>query len=408
MTATANEKAPIRLRRTGMLPPYGLGGPRDGARPDSLETIDLAFGNPDLPSPAVAVDALVAAVADPSTHRYMPSAGSSETFAAAARLYDRRFRVVLDTDQDIVVTMGAKQAVQQLLTVSVEAGDTVLVPTPAYPSHRFAPSIVGATAIEVPLTDPAGEPDPGGLFERLTRAWAGARPRPRVLLLSFPHNPTGASVDLGWWRAVVDFAREREVLIIHDFAYADTAFDGCWPPSVLQVPGAREVAVEVYSMTKSFSMAGWRVAFAVGNPGLLAGLRRLKAYQDYGVFAPIQRAVIAAIDHAPEYPAELSAIYQKRRDALCGGLRDVGWGVAIPSATMFVWAPVPAAFRRMGSAEFSAHVLQTCGVATVPGAAFGPGGDRHLRLALVASRTRLREAASRMSALNLAQRLAAA
>jgi alanine-synthesizing transaminase len=400
MSQMGDEPAPIRLRRIEMLPPYALGVPTEG--PGSQGTIDLGFGNPDLASPKVAVDALSTAAADPSMHRYAPNGGSPATCAAVARLYRRRFRVALDPDADIVLTTGAKQAVQQLLEVTVEVGDTVLVPIPAYPSHRYAPRLAGASTIEVPLTDRAGEPDPIGFLDRLTTAWTRARPRPRVLLLSFPHNPTTASVDLQWWQAVVDFAREQRVLIIHDFAYADTAFDGYKPPSVLQVSGAREVAVEVYSMTKSFSMAGWRVAFAVGNPGVLAGLRQLKAYQDYGVFAPIQRAAVAAVDLATEYPAQLSAIYQRRRDTLCEGLRDAGWYVSAPRATIFLWAPVPATYRSMGSAAFSAHVMEFCGVATIPGDGFGPGGDGHVRFALVADEDRLSEASSRIRALGLA------
>ena len=403
--STGHEISPIPLRRAGMLPPYALGTP--GGPAGARDVIDLGFGNPDLASPRVAVEALTVTAADPVSHRYARSGGSSATCAAMARLYRRRFDVALDAESDVVLTMGAKQAVQQLLQVTVEPGDAVLVPTPAYPSHRYAPRIAGAATVEVALTDDAGEPDPAGFLGRLANAWRRARPRPRVLLLSFPHNPTTATVDHGWWRAVVKFAREHQILIIHDFAYGDTAFDGYRPPSVLEVPGARDVAVEIYSMTKSFSMAGWRVAFAVGNPGVLDGLRCLKAYQDYGVFAPIQAAAVAALDGAPDYPATLSAIYQQRRDVLGAGLRDAGWEVALPAATMFMWAPVPPAYRSLGSEGFARHLLDACGVAVVPGDGFGLGGQGHVRFALVTDTEHLHEASRRMTGLQLARPTAA-
>jgi alanine-synthesizing transaminase len=245
----------------------------------------------------------------------------------------------------------------------------------------------------VRFEDPgATEGVPEAFFANLMEAWESSWPKPRVIVLSFPHNPTTACVDLDWMRRIVDFAREHEIVLVHDFAYADIAFDGYKPPSILEVPGAKDVAVELYSMTKSFSMAGWRMAFMVGNAEVVAALTKLKSYLDYGAFQPIQIAAIVAMNEAPDYPTEVNEIYRSRRDALCDGLNRIGWNLTPPKATMFVWAPIPEPYREMGSLEFSSFLVSEAEVATSPGVGFGPGGDSHVRFALIENEQRIGQA----------------
>src|SRR5438132_6116850 len=270
--------------------------------------------------------------------------------------------------------------------VLVGPGDTALVPTPSYPIHIYAPLFSGADVRQVPLG-----PDED-FFANLMDAWENAWPRPRVIVLSFPHNPTTTCVDLAWMQRLVDFAREHEVVLVHDFAYSDTALDGYQPPSILQVPGAKDVAVELYSMTKSFSMAGWRVGFAVGRADVVQALAKLKSYLDYGTFQPIQIASIVTLREAAGYPAHVCEIYRSRRDALCSGLARAGWHVEPPRGTMFVWAPIPEPFRAQGSLEFALRLAQEANVAVSPGVGFGEGGDGHVRFALVENEQRIAQA----------------
>jgi alanine-synthesizing transaminase len=273
-----------------------------------------------------------------------------------------------------------------VMWVLLGPGDTALVPTPSYPIHIYAPLFAGADVRQVPL-------GPGhNFFDNLMEAWENAWPRPRVILLSFPHNPTTACVDLEWMTKVVDFAREHEVILVHDFAYSDTAFDGYVPPSILQVPGAKDVAVELYTMTKSFSMAGWRVGFMVGRADIVQALTKLKSYLDYGTFQPIQIAAIVALNEASDYPKQVNEIYWGRRDALCDGLARIGWEVEKPKGTMFVWAPIPEPYQEMGSLEFSAYLVKEANVAASPGVGFGPGGDGHVRFALIENEQRIGQA----------------
>ena len=338
------------LRRIDSLPPYVFATIRDltlELRRAGEDVVDLGFGNPDLPSPEVAVAKLQEAAAKPHNHRYSASRGIPKLRLACAELYRRRFGVELDPETQVVTTMGAKEGFVHLMWVLLEPGDAALVPAPSYPIHIHGPALAGASVFQVPMG-----PDED-LFANLEEAWERARPRPRVIVLSFPHNPTTATVGLETMERVVSFAREHDVVVVHDFAYADLAFDGYEPPSILQVPGADEVAVELYTLTKSFSMAGWRVGFLCGNARLVAALGRLKSWLDYGTFQPIQIAAITAMNEAPETPVEVAEIYRSRRDALCDGLVRVGWDVPRPRATMFAWARVPEAFAGLGSLAFA-------------------------------------------------------
>src|SRR5580693_6515939 len=323
----------MEFRRINGLPPYVFATINDlkaASRRSGRDVIDLGFGNPDLPSPDVAVEKLAEAVHNPRNHRYSASRGIPKLRSAITDLYLRKFGVELDPDTEVVTTIGAKEGLSHLMWVLVGPGDTAFVPSPSYPIHIYAPLFAGADIRQIPLHGPtmlpedeerSGVPSPGdAFFDSLMETWESTWPKPRVIVLSFPHNPTTACVDYAFMERLVAFAREHEVVLVHDFAYADLGFDGFEPPSILQVPGATDVAVEIYTMTKSFSMAGWRMGFVVGNQEIVQALTKLKTYLDYGTFQPIQIAAIVAMNEAPEYPKELNAIYKSRRDALCDGL----------------------------------------------------------------------------------------
>jgi alanine-synthesizing transaminase len=379
----------MELRRVDELPPYALATIREltlELRRAGEDVVDLGFGNPDLPSPQVAIEKLQEAAAKPHNHRYSASRGIPRLRLACADLYRRRFGVELDPDTEVVTTMGAKEGFVHLMWVLLQPGDAALVPSPSYPIHIHGPLLAGATIFRVPMSAE------GDLLAELEEAWAQAQPRPRVIVLSFPHNPTTATVELEFMERVVAFAREHEVVVVHDFAYADLAFDGYRPPSILQVPGARDVAVELYTLSKSFSMAGWRVGFLVGNQKVVAGLGRLKSWLDYGTFQPIQIAAITALTDAAETPNEVAEVYRGRRDTLCDGLARIGWHVPRPRATMFVWAPLPESHRQLDSLAFAELLAREARVAVSPGAGFGAGGEGHVRFALVENTHRIRQA----------------
>jgi len=379
----------MELRRVPDLPPYALGTIREltlELRRAGADVVDLGFGNPDLPSPEAAVEKLREAAAKPHNHRYSSSRGIPRLRLECAELYRRRFGVELDPETEVVTTMGAKEGFVHLMWVLLQPGDAALVPSPSYPIHIHGPLLAGAGVFRVPMSADAD------LVRSLDEAWKLAQPRPRVIVLSFPHNPTTATVELDFMEHVVAFAREHEVVVVHDFAYADLAFDGYRPPSILEVPGAREVAVELYTLSKSFSMAGWRVGFLVGNPEVVAGLTRLKSWLDYGTFQPIQIAAISALTEASDTPNEVAEVYRGRRDALCEGLARVGWDVPRPRATMFVWAPLPERFRELGSFGFAEHLAREGHVAVSPGSGFGSGGEGYVRFALVENTHRIRQA----------------
>ena len=379
----------MEFRRINALPPYAfaqIDALKMELRRGGSDVIDLAFGNPDIPSPTVAVEKLREAAASPRNHRYSSSRGIPNLRRAICGLYSRRFGVELDPETQALTTIGAKEGLAHLMWVLVQPGDAAVVPSPSYPIHLFAPVFAGAVVERIPM---GPEED---LLGNVVEAFERSRPRPRVLLLSFPHNPTTAVVDAGFMQRIVDFAREQELLIVHDFAYADLAFDGHVPPSILQADGAAEVAVELYTLTKSFSMAGWRVGFVVGNTEVVEALARLKSYLDYGTFQPIQIAAIVAINEAPDFPREVCEVYRSRRDALCDGLARIGWPVPRPKGTMFVWAPIPEPYRGLGSLEFAVKLAREARVAVSPGVGFGTDGDGHVRFALVENEQRIGQA----------------
>jgi len=379
----------ITFRRLDALPPYAF------AQIDALkvqlrrageDVIDLAFGNPDLASPAVAVEKLAEAVRNPRNHRYSTSKGIPKLRLAVADLYERTFGITLDFDTEICATIGAKEGFSHLMLALVGPGDTALVPSPSYPIHIWGPILAGAGVHYVRM-------GPGqNFFANMRGAYEQAWPRPRVIVTSFPHNPTTACVDYAFMEQLVEFAREREMVVVHDFAYADLGFDGYQPPSILQVPGAKDVAVELYTLTKSFSMAGWRMGFVVGNEEIVAALAKLKSYLDYGSFQPIQIAATVAMNEAPEHPKEVNAIYRGRRDALIDGLARIGWQIERPRGTMFVWASIPEPYTEMTSLEFATMCVQEAKVAVSPGSGFGPGGEGFIRFALVENEQRIQQA----------------
>ncbi len=379
----------MEFRRIPSLPPYVftiIDSLKVEARRAGEDVIDLGFGNPDLPSPDIAVEKLAEAARNSRNHRYSASRGIPKLRQALADLYLRRFGVELDANTEVINTIGAKEGLSHLMWVLAQPGDAVLVPSPSYPIHLYAPLFAGAEVREIPLGTGVD------FFETMQERWEYSWPKPRVILLSFPHNPTTLCVDLDFMQRVVDFAREHEVLLVHDFAYADLGFDGYSPPSILQVPGAKDVAVELYSLTKSFSMAGWRVAFLAGNADTIAALARLKSYLDYGTFQPIQIAATVVMNEASEHPKLVSDIYQSRRDALCGGLERLGWTIEPPRGTMFVWAPIPEPYKHLGSIEFASKLVREANVAVSPGVGFGPGGDGHVRFALIENEQRIGQA----------------
>ena len=376
----------MEFRRIPGLPPYVftiIDSLKRDARRAGRDVVDLGFGNPDIPSPALAVDKLSEAAHNSRNHRYSASRGIPKLRQAIADHYQRSFGVTLDPETEVLSTIGAKEGFSHLMWVLLQPGDVALVPSPSYPIHIWGPYFAGADARQVPVG--TGEDYVGNVME----AWDLGWPKPRVVVLSFPHNPTTATVERADLQRLVDWARERDVVLVHDFAYADVAFDGWRPPSILQCDGAKDCAVELYSMTKSFSMAGWRVAFLVGNTEVVGALAKLKSYLDYGTFQPIQIAATVTLNEASDYPAEVNATYESRRNALCDGLSRIGWEIERPRATMFAWAPIPEPYRDLGSIEFAKLLVQECDVAVSPGVGFGPGGDGHVRFALIENEQRI-------------------
>ena len=379
----------MEFRRITGLPPYVftiIDGLKQQARRAGEDVVDLGFGNPDLPSPDIAVEKLAEAAQLGRNHRYSQSKGIPKLRQAAADLYLRRFGVALDPDTEVVATIGAKEGYSHLCWVLLGPGDSALVPSPSYPIHLWGPLFAGASIREIPMH---GD---GNLLDRIRNQFMYSWPRPRVIVVSFPHNPTATCVDLDFFQGLVDFAREQEVVVVHDNAYAELGFDGFQPPSILQADGAKECAVELYSMTKAFSMAGWRVAFMAGNAEVVGALAKLKSYLDYGTFQPIQIAATVTLNEATEFPKEVGAIYQSRRDALCDGLDRIGWDMPRPKGTMFAWAPIPEPYRHLGSVEFCKKMVTEAHVAASPGVGFGPGGEGFVRFALIENEQRIQQA----------------
>ena len=378
----------MEFRRIHDLPPYVFATVdqlKRELRRDGRDVIDLGFGNPDIPSPAIAVEKLCEAAARPVNHRYSASRGLPNLRAAVAERYAGQFGVELDPERHIVSTIGAKEGLAHLMWVLLEAGDSAVVPTPSYPIHLVAPRLAGATVLHAYFDGS----DEVGAIEEAVRT---AEPAPRAVIVSFPHNPTTAIATPELMQRLVDLALDRGFVLVHDFAYADIAFDGHVPPSVLAADGALDCAVELYSLTKSFSMAGWRMGFTIGRPDVVAALAKLKSYLDYGTFQPIQIASIVALREAGEYPLEVCEIYRGRRDALISGLARAGWEVKPPKGTMFVWAPIPDEMAELGSLEFAVLLAREAEVAVSPGIGFGDGGDGHVRFALVENEQRILQA----------------
>jgi alanine-synthesizing transaminase len=351
------------------------------------DVIDLGMGNPDLPTPKHIVDKLVEAARNPRNHRYSLSRGIPKLRQAICSWYKRKYDVDLDPDTETIATIGAKEGISHLVMAILGPGDIAMVPNPTYPIHAYSVIIAGADVRSISLT--SGE---GDFMDRAQRAMKTLWPKPKVMIISFPHNPTTEVVDLAFFKRVVSFAKEHQMLVIHDLAYADLVFDGYKAPSILQVPGAKDVAVEMYSMSKGYSMPGWRVGFVVGNKRMVSALTRLKSYLDYGMFQAIQVAATVALNGPQRVVDEAVEVYRKRRDCLVDGFARVGWEFPKPKGTMFVWAPLPEPFASLGSLEFSKLLLTKARVAVSPGIGFGEHGEGYVRFALVENEHRIRQA----------------
>ena len=375
--------------RINRLPPYVFNEVQAlklKARQAGEDIIDFGMGNPDHASPPHVVEKLIEAARNPKNHRYSASRGITKLRHAICAWYQRNYSVDLDPETEAIVTMGSKEGLAHLALAMVAPGDVVLTPTPSYPIHPYSIIIAGGEVRGFPLRQD------GDFFEDMLSAFRQTLPRPKILILSFPHNPTTAVVDLGFFKKVVAFAKENNLFVVHDLAYADIVFDGYKAPSFMQVPGAKDVGVEFFTLSKSYSMPGWRVGFCVGNTKMVGALQKIKSYLDYGIFQPIQIAGIIALNGPQECVRETVALYRSRRDTLVDGLNRIGWKVEKPLATMFVWARIPEAYREAGSLEFSKLLLRDAKVAVSPGIGFGEGGDDHVRFGLVENEHRTRQA----------------
>ncbi len=375
-----------RIKR---LPPYVFNIVNElkaKARARGEDIIDFGMGNPDQPTPRHIVDKLIETVQRGDTHRYSLSRGIPRLRRAICNWYQQRFNVDLDFEKEAIVTIGSKEGLAHLALATIGPGDAVLVPNPAYPIHPYGFVIAGADIRHVPMVEGVD------FFAELEKAIKDSWPKPKMLVLNFPCNPTAQCVELDFFEKVIAIAREHQIWVVHDLAYADIAFDGYVAPSILQVPGAKEVAVEFFTLSKSYNMPGWRVGFMCGNEKLVAALARMKSYLDYGMFTPIQVAAISALEGPQDCVREIAAMYQSRRDVLCEGLNALGWAVEKPRASMFVWAPIPEHYRHLGSLEFSKKLLEQAKVAVSPGIGFGQYGDDHVRFGLIENEHRTRQA----------------
>jgi alanine-synthesizing transaminase len=382
-------QTPRRFSRIDRLPPYVFNITAElkmAARRRGEDIIDMSMGNPDGATPAHIVEKLIEASRRPDTHGYSSSKGIPRLRRAIAHWYRNRFDVEIDPDTEAIVTIGSKEGLAHLMLATLDRGDTVLVPNPSYPIHIYGAVIAGADIRSVQMT-------PGvDFFAELERAIRESYPKPKMMILGFPSNPTSQCVELEFFERVIALAREHNILVVHDLAYADIVFDGWKAPSIMQVPGAREVAVEFFTMSKSYNMAGWRIGFMVGNRELVAALARIKSYHDYGSFTPVQVAAIAALEGDQACVKEICAKYQRRRDVLAKGLHEAGWMVDIPKASMYIWARIPASYRELGSLEFAKRLLEKAKVSVSPGIGFGEYGDEYVRFALIENEARIRQA----------------
>lgn len=375
-----------RIKR---LPPYVfnvVNAMKIDARHRGEDIIDFGMGNPDQPTPAHIVDKAIEALENSRNHRYSASKGITKLRLAIIDWYQRNYAVDLDPEREAIVTIGSKEGISHLALATIGPGDVVMAPSPTYPIHPYSVIIAGGEVRSIPLA-------PGrDFFEDLIAATKQAWPRPKMLIINFPHNPTTQVVELDFFKKIVDFAKENQLLVVHDLAYADLVFDGYKAPSFLQAPGAKEVGVEFFTLSKSYNMPGWRVGFCVGNPEMIAALTKLKSYLDYGIFQPVQIAAIIALNGPQECVKEVVEMYHHRRNVLVDGLNRIGWKIEKPKATMFVWAQIPEPFRQKGSLEFAKHLLTEAKVAVSPGIGFGEYGDDHVRFALVENEHRTRQA----------------
>ncbi len=375
--------------RISRLPPYVFnitGDLKMAARRRGEDIIDFGMGNPDQPTPSHIVEKMIETARRGDTHRYSVSKGIPRLRKAICNWYKSRYDVDLDPEKEAIATIGSKEGIAHLALATLDRGDIVLVPNPSYPIHIYGPVIAGADIRHLPMT-------PGvNFFEEMEKAIKDFWPRPKMLILNFPSNPTTQCVELEFFEKVVAMAKEYGILVVHDIAYADIVFDGYKAPSIMQVPGAKDVAVEFFTLSKSYNMPGWRVGFMVGNARLCAALARIKSYHDYGTFTPIQVAAITALEGPQDCVEDIRLMYQKRRDALVKGLNEVGWHVQAPKATMFLWTPIPEPYAHMKSLEFSKKVLADAKVAVSPGVGFGDYGDDHVRFALIENEMRTRQA----------------
>jgi alanine-synthesizing transaminase len=377
------------FRRMDRLPPYMfkvVDKLKIDLRHQGVDIVDLGMGNPDIPTPKHIVDKLVEAAQKPQNHRYSASAGITKLRHAIADWYKRRWNVDIDPEEEAIATIGVKEGLAHFVLATVSPGDVVFAPNPTYPIHPYSVIIAGGDLRSIPIA-----PD-RDFFEDLLSATKQTWPKPKMLIISFPHNPTTAVVNRTFFEKIVEFCREHNMIVIHDFAYADLVFDGYTPPSFLQIPGAKEIGVEFFTLSKSYSMPGWRVGFCVGNPHLISALRRIKSYLDYGMFQPIQIAAIIALNGPYDCVLEIVDIYRQRRDALVDGLNRVGWSIDKPKSTMFVWARIPEPYRKAGSIEFAKMLMTKARVAVSPGIGFGEYGDDHVRFALIENPHRIGQA----------------
>lgn len=378
-----------KFSRIERLPPYVFSIVNDlkvSARAAGADVIDFGMGNPDQPTPEHIVEKMIEATKRPDTHRYSASKGVIRLRKAICGWYKKKFDVDLDPDSEAIVTIGSKEGLAHLALATMGPGDAVLVPSPAYPIHIYGYVISGADVRVV-------EFNPGNaFFEELEKAIQDSWPKPKMLVLNFPANPTAECVDLAFFEKVVALAKQYEIWVVHDLAYAEICFDGYKPPSILQVPGAKDIAVEFYSLSKTYNMPGWRVGFACGNPALVAALTRIKSYLDYGIFTPIQVASIVALEGPQDCVEDVKNLYQARRDVLCDGLNKIGWQVEKPKATMFVWAKLPEPYQELGSLEFSKKLIRDASVAVSPGIGFGQYGEGYVRFSLIENEHRTKQA----------------
>ena len=384
-----DSQAPRSFSRINRLPPYVFNITAElkmAARRRGEDIIDMSMGNPDGATPAHIVDKLIDTVKRPDTHGYSASKGIPRLRRAISHWYKKRYDVDIDPDSEAIVTIGSKEGLAHLMLATLDRGDTVLVPNPSYPIHIWGAVIAGADIRSVRM-------GPGvDFFAELERAIRESYPKPKMMVLGFPSNPTAQCVELGFFERVVALAKQHDILVVHDLAYADITFDGWKAPSIMQVPGARDVAVEFFTMSKSYNMAGWRIGFMVGNAELVAALARIKSYHDYGSFTPVQVAAIAALEGDQSCVTDICAQYQRRRDVLVKGLHEAGWMVEKPKASMYIWAHIPQAYRHLGSLEFAKLLLEKARVSVSPGIGFGEYGDEYVRFALIENEARVRQA----------------